>query len=411
MNTSSSPRKTSARKPSHLGSYRKGSACGSASVSFASIGSSGGANGRPFMAPREPGPAFDCARRWREGDIESLLRRIAAASHVRARRCVVRCGGPRRPPVPRHLREVDERLAVARRDRFLDLIVEAAARFLGERDAECLGIVARLRTLDVLREGRLGRIAFVVTLREHLLHEPEAVMAHESRAAGMTAHLDEMPTERFEVAARECDVLARMIAVPLDEPRHLRFPSPVDALDERDAEAAVVDAPELHAAVGVVRTHVVDPRDERSALDLDVKPGPLLDRPLRARVGHVVHFGQVRHQSVLLRSASVSKRRARTRCGWSSMRPSIETVPVPGMDSNAATILRARSISSPLGVNTSFSRSTCAGWTASLPTKPSRFAASAWRIKRVSSTRSVCTVSIAGTPAFAAASRHSVRTS
>ena len=48
MNTSEPPRNTIARKPSHLGSYRKPSPAGSSSASFASIGSIGGAIGNGF---------------------------------------------------------------------------------------------------------------------------------------------------------------------------------------------------------------------------------------------------------------------------------------------------------------------------------------------------------------------------
>src|SRR5690606_40387465 len=146
----------------------------------------------------------------------------------------------RRLPVARHLREVDQRLAVARRARVLDLIVEAAAGFLRERDAHRLRVVAGLRTLHVLRERGFRRVAFLVALREHLLHEAEAVVTDEHAAAGMTAHREQAAAKRVEVAAREGDVLTGMIAVPLDEPRHLRLSAPIDAFDERDAELAVI---------------------------------------------------------------------------------------------------------------------------------------------------------------------------
>src|SRR5690606_35811037 len=106
------------------------------------------------------------------------------------------------------------------------------------------------RALDVLRERGLGRVAFLVALREHLLHEAEAVVTHEHAAARVAAHLDEAPPERFEIVARKRDVLTGVIAVPLDELRDLRLLAPVDAFHQRDAEVAEVDAPELHAAVG-----------------------------------------------------------------------------------------------------------------------------------------------------------------
>src|SRR5690606_1502132 len=263
-------------------------------------------------------------------------------------------------------------------------------------------------------ERRFRRIAFLVALREHLLHEPEAVVADERRAARVAAHREQVPSKRLEIAARECDVLTCVIAVTLDELRHLRLTPPIEAYDERVTEAAVVDAPELHAAVRIVGADVVDSSDQLSALDLDMKPRPLLDRALRACVGHMVHLREMRHQTLLpredcslpsfqssdgarerivrspcpvvrnssvpvpaSRSASASTRRARTRCGRSSIRPSSRITPAPGHAANAATTVRARSISSRLGVKISFRAPTCAGWIASLPAKPSRFAASA----------------------------------
>src|SRR4029079_7375389 len=93
------------------------------------------------------------------------------------RRTAARCGcasvspGPcprrRRGPVLRHPREIDQRLLVAAFDRLLDLLVEAAARGLGERDVRV--VCSRPRPLHILGERRLGRIAFRVALRKHLL--------------------------------------------------------------------------------------------------------------------------------------------------------------------------------------------------------------------------------------------------
>src|SRR5690606_10447945 len=315
MKTSSRPRKTSARKPSHFGSYKKSPAEGSASVSFASIGSIGGASGQPRSAGAPSAALFSPfargdraeraiappligrtrARRAQGRSCDSA-RRPRAFIPIR-RRVAVR--GPRRPPVARHSREVDERLVIARFDRVLDLIVTAAACFLGERNADRLGVVVGPRALHVLGERRFRRVPFRIALREHLLHETEAVMTDEHPAARMAAHTEQVIAECVEIAARERNVLARMIAVALDELRDLRLFAPVDAFDERDAEVAVVDAPQLHAAVLVVRAHVIDAGHERAAFDLDMKPGPLLDRALRARIGYVIYLRQMRHSRLL----------------------------------------------------------------------------------------------------------------
>ena len=73
---------------------------------------------------------------------------------------------------------------------------------------------------------------------------------------------------------------------------HLRLLCPVDSFDERNAELAVVDAPDLHAAVEIVGPDVVDPVNERAAFDFDVEPRPLLDGAAFAGVGDVVDFLQ-----------------------------------------------------------------------------------------------------------------------
>src|SRR5689334_579936 len=65
MRTSSPSRKTIARKPSHLGSYSQPSPSGRPSEALASIGSSGGSNGRciePIVAVRPSKPATEVDR-------------------------------------------------------------------------------------------------------------------------------------------------------------------------------------------------------------------------------------------------------------------------------------------------------------------------------------------------------------
>jgi hypothetical protein len=164
---------------------------------------------------------------------------------------------------------------------------------LRERDVHVF--VAGARALDVLGEARFRRIAGGVALREQLLQDAEAVVPHEHLAARMAAVLEQPLLETIEIVAIERHVLARVIAVPLDEARDLRLLAPVDALDERDAEVAVVDAPDLHAAVGIVGPHVVDAIDQRAAFDLDVEPGPSLDRSALARVRDVIDLLELRH--------------------------------------------------------------------------------------------------------------------
>jgi hypothetical protein len=68
--------------------------------------------------------------------------------------------------------------------------------------------------------------------------------------------------ELLEVVGVVGDVLTRVVAVPVDELGDLRLLGAVDALDKGHAEVAVVDAPDLHAAVGVAGTNVVDAIDE-----------------------------------------------------------------------------------------------------------------------------------------------------
>ncbi|MGZ4766020.1 MAG: hypothetical protein ACXV6M_10220 [Ilumatobacteraceae bacterium] len=74
----------------------------------------------------------------------------------------------------------------------------------------------------------------------------------------------------------------------IDELGDLRLLGAIDALDQGDAEVAEVDAPDLHAALGVAGTHIVDAVDQDATFDFDVEPGPLLDRAGGAGVGDVI---------------------------------------------------------------------------------------------------------------------------
>ena len=86
-----------------------------------------------------------------------------------------------------------------------------------------------------------------------------------------------------------------MVAVALGETGHLRALGPIDAFDQSHPEASEVDAPELHARGGIVGAHIVDPVDERAALDLDVEPRPPLDRAFLAGVGDVIDLLEMCH--------------------------------------------------------------------------------------------------------------------
>ena len=97
-----------------------------------------------------------------------------------------------------------------------------------------------------------------------------------------------MLDESVEVVAVIGYVLAGVIAVLLDEGRDLGLLRAVDTLDQGDAELAVVDAPDLHAAVGIAGTGIVDALDQRPAFHLDVKPRPLLDGARFHGVGDVI---------------------------------------------------------------------------------------------------------------------------
>src|SRR5690606_20907730 len=138
-------------------------------------------------------------------------------------------------------------------------------------------------------------IAFRVTFCEHLFQNAEAVVAHDRVPARVSALLDEMTSKGLEIVTIHRDVLAGVIAVPLDELRHLRLLASVDTLDQRDAEVAVVDAPDLHAAVRIVRANVIDTVDQGTALHLDMKPRPLLDHAGSAGVSDVIDLSQKRH--------------------------------------------------------------------------------------------------------------------
>ena len=111
----------------------------------------------------------------------------------------------------------------------------------------------------------------------------------------MTAQRLHVLDERIQVMAVVGDMLAGVVAVLLHERGHLGFLQAVDAFDQSDAEIAIVDAPDLHAAVRVVRTGIVDSIDQGAAFDLDVKPRPALDCAGLHGVGDVVDLSQVGH--------------------------------------------------------------------------------------------------------------------
>jgi hypothetical protein len=90
----------------------------------------------------------------------------------------------------------------------------------------------------------------------------------------------------------EGDMLTGVVTMALHELGDLRFLPPVDAFDERNAERAVVDAPDLHTAVRIVGPDVIDSIYQRPAFDIDVEPRPLLDSALRTSVGDMVDFPQ-----------------------------------------------------------------------------------------------------------------------
>ena len=111
-----------------------------------------------------------------------------------------------------------------------------------------------------------------------------------------------MPAQRLEainefikVVAIVGHVLAGVIAMLLHKGRHLRLLGPVYAFYERYAEFAIVDAPDLHAAVGVPGTGIVNALDEGASLDLYVKPSPPFDVARCDGVGHMIDFLEVRH--------------------------------------------------------------------------------------------------------------------
>ena len=84
--------------------------------------------------------------------------------------------------------------------------------------------------------------------------------------------------------------MAGMIAVPFDKECHRRFLGPINALDQCDVEVAVGNIQDFHAAAGIVGQGIVDPLDQGAAFNLDVEPGPALDRTMFHCVCDVVHF-------------------------------------------------------------------------------------------------------------------------
>src|SRR5690606_867435 len=101
--------------------------------------------------------------------------------------------------------------------------------------------------------------------------------------------------------------------------RDLRLAAAIDALDEREAEFSVVDTPELHAAVRVVRANVVDARHERAALDFDVIPRPFLDRAFRAGVRDVIDLAELRHRSFSVHAPTREQRERAAASAWRAM--------------------------------------------------------------------------------------------
>ena len=93
-------------------------------------------------------------------------------------------------------------------DGIFDLIVEAPAGLLGERDVHLVGIADR-RPLHVLGERGLGGVALGVAAGEHLLEDPEAVVAHQRATAGRPAQFADVRLELLEVVGVVGDVLAR----------------------------------------------------------------------------------------------------------------------------------------------------------------------------------------------------------
>src|SRR5688572_7041619 len=142
-------------------------------------------------------------------------RRSTRASRSRGYRELAALCRRRHAPSLRHFREIDERLVIADGKGLLDLLVERAAGALRERDAQALVVAAR--ALDVLGEARFRRIAGRIALCEQLFQHAEAVMANQHGAARMAAAAQQVLAEALEVVTVVRDVLARMIAVPLDE--------------------------------------------------------------------------------------------------------------------------------------------------------------------------------------------------
>src|SRR3954470_1626169 len=75
----------------------------------------------------------------------------------------------------------------------------------------------------------------------------------------------------------------------------------------------------------------------------------------------------IESEIVLHSPARTSRRRARTRCGRSSILPSSVSTPESGLFSKVATTRLAQSISGALGVKTSWMTATWSGWMAILP--------------------------------------------
>ena len=104
-----------------------------------------------------------------------------------------------------------------------------------------------------------------------------------------------MIDKSFQIVGVVGDVLTGMIAMLFDEAGDLGFLGAINAFDQRNTEITVVDAPDLHAAVRIAGTRVIDALDQGSALYLDVEPGPFFDAASLNRIGNVINLLEMRH--------------------------------------------------------------------------------------------------------------------
>jgi hypothetical protein len=79
----------------------------------------------------------------------------------------------------------------------------------------------------------------------------------------------------------------------LDETGDLGFLCAVDAFDQCDAEITVINAPDLHAAVRVTGTRVVDALDQGAAFHFDMEPCPLFNVALFNGIGNMIDLFEI----------------------------------------------------------------------------------------------------------------------